>query len=76
MGADAPLDHAVDAPRVVLVCVQPGGCAYVYGSATTVRSLLAADLVDELVLAVVPLVLDSGKKLFADLPAPLAFDLV
>jgi len=55
---------------------RPGGCVYVYGSPTMVRSLLAADLVDELVLTVVPLVLGSGKKLFGDLPAPLAFDLV
>jgi dihydrofolate reductase len=55
---------------------QPGGYIYVYGSPTMVQSLLAADLVDELVLTVVPLVIGSGTKLFPALPEPLPFDLV
>jgi dihydrofolate reductase len=55
---------------------QPGGYIYVYGSPTMVQSLLAADLVDELVLTVVPLVIGSGKKLFPAIAEPLPFDLV
>jgi dihydrofolate reductase len=55
---------------------QPGGYIYVYGSPTMVQSLLAADLVDELVLTVVPLVIGSGKKLFPAMDEPLPFDLV
>jgi dihydrofolate reductase len=55
---------------------QPGGYIYVYGSPTMVQSLLAANLVDELVLTVVPLVIGSGKKLFPTLPEPLPFELV
>jgi len=43
---------------------QPGGDIYVYGSLTLVRSLLAADLVDELVLMIEPITLGGGKTLF------------
>ena len=43
---------------------QPGGDIYVYGSLTLVRSLLAAGLVDELVLMIEPIMLGGGKTLF------------
>ena len=45
---------------------RPGGYIYVYGSPTMVRSLLAADLVDELVLTIEPIILGGGKTIFAD----------
>ena len=45
---------------------RPGGHIYVYGSATMVRSLLAADLVDELVLTIEPVILGGGKTIFAE----------
>lgn len=45
---------------------QPGGYIYVYGSATMVRSLLAADLVDELLLTIEPIILGGGKSIFSD----------
>ena len=54
---------------------QPGGYIYVYGSPTMVQSLLAADLIDELVLTVVPLIIGSGKKLFPAMNKPLPFEL-
>jgi len=44
---------------------QPGGYIYVYGSAMMVRSLLAADLVDELLLTIEPIILGGGKTIFA-----------
>jgi dihydrofolate reductase len=43
---------------------KPGSDVYVYGSLTLVRSLLAADMVDELVLFVEPITLGGGKTLF------------
>lgn len=43
---------------------QPGGYIYVYGSAMMVRSLLAADLVDELLLTIEPIILGGGKTIF------------
>jgi dihydrofolate reductase len=43
---------------------QPGGGVQVMGSATLVRSLLAADLVDELNLMIEPIVLGGGKSIF------------
>ena len=45
---------------------RPGGYIYVYGSATMVRSLFAADLVDELLLTIEPIVLGGGKTIFAE----------
>jgi dihydrofolate reductase len=45
---------------------RPGGYIYVYGSATMVRSLLAADLVDELLLTIEPIILGGGKRIFAE----------
>ena len=43
---------------------EPGGDVYVYGSLTLVRTLLAAELVDELVLMIEPITLGGGKTLF------------
>ena len=43
---------------------RPGGYIYVYGSAMMVRSLLAADLVDELLLTIEPILLGGGKTIF------------
>jgi len=43
---------------------QPGGYIYVYGSAMMVQSLLAADLVDELLLTIEPIILGGGKTIF------------
>jgi dihydrofolate reductase len=49
----------------------------VFGSGVLVRSLLSHDLVDELMLMVYPLVLGSGRRLFADSGSDLsAFRLV
>tara|TARA_R110000824_G_scaffold336_7_gene2128 strand:- start:36654 stop:37244 length:591 start_codon:yes stop_codon:yes gene_type:complete len=45
---------------------RPGGYIYVYGSATLVRSLLDADLVDELLLTIEPIILGGGKTIFAE----------
>lgn len=44
---------------------QPGGYICVYGSAMMVRALLAADLVDELLLTIEPIILGGGKTIFA-----------
>jgi dihydrofolate reductase len=43
---------------------RPGGDIYVYGSLSIVRALLAAQLVDELVLMIEPITLGGGKTLF------------
>jgi dihydrofolate reductase len=43
-----------------------GGDIYVYGSLTLTRTLVAAGLVDELILMVAPVTLGGGKRLFAD----------
>lgn len=44
---------------------RPGGDVSVMGSATLVRALLAADLVDELNLMIEPIVLGGGKTIFS-----------
>jgi dihydrofolate reductase len=43
---------------------QPGGDIYVYGSISLVRALLAANLLDELILMIEPITLGGGKTLF------------
>jgi dihydrofolate reductase len=55
---------------------QPGGYIYLYGSPTLVRALLAADLVDELVLTIEPIVLGGGKTLFPSNGEVLPFKLL
>jgi dihydrofolate reductase len=44
---------------------QPGGDIYIYGSLSVVRALLAAQLLDELLLFIEPITLGGGKTLFA-----------
>ena len=55
---------------------QPGGYIYVYGSPTMVRALLAADLVDELLLTIEPIVLGGGKTIWQDNGEALTWELV
>lgn len=55
---------------------QPGGYIYVYGSATMVRSLFAADLVDELLLTIEPIILGGGKTIFAPNGKAMPFEMV
>jgi dihydrofolate reductase len=55
---------------------QLAGDLLLAGSVTLVHSLLAADLVDQLNLMTFPVVLGSGKRLFADAGPELPFELV
>jgi dihydrofolate reductase len=43
---------------------RPGGDIFAYGSLSVVRALLAAGLIDELVLMIEPITLGGGKTLF------------
>ena len=60
---------AVEAVRVLKE--QGDGAIVVLGSGDLVRQLLAAGLVDELVLSTVPVVLGQGATLFGDTPVTL-----
>ncbi len=53
------------AEEVAALKQQPGGDILVPGSAMLVRELMVHDLVDEYRLMVFPIVLGSGKRLFA-----------
>ena len=55
---------------------EPGADIYVYGSLTLVRALLAAQLVDELVLMIEPIALGGGKTLFPNDGEARRFELV
>ncbi len=55
---------------------QPGGNIAVLGSGELVRGLLGNDLVDELFLAVFPIVIGSGKRLFGEADRPTRLSLV
>jgi dihydrofolate reductase len=54
---------------------QPGGEIHVMGSADLTQTLLRHDLVDELSLMIFPVVLGTGKKLFAEGTSPAGFRL-
>jgi dihydrofolate reductase len=54
---------------------QPGRYVNVMGSASLVRALLAAELVDELALMIEPIVLGGGKSIFPDDGESRAFEL-
>jgi dihydrofolate reductase len=55
---------------------RPGGYVYVYGSATMVRAMLAADLVDELLLTIEPIILGGGKSIFSPTGQAIPFELM
>jgi dihydrofolate reductase len=59
LGADVPAE-------VEKLRARPGGEIRVWGSTRLIRTLAERDLVDEYRLAVYPLVLGTGKKLFDD----------
>jgi dihydrofolate reductase len=61
--------------RVSELREQPGGDLNIMGSASVARSLLAADLVDELDLMIEPVVLGGGKRMFPENGAELVFEL-
>lgn len=52
------------------------GDVVILGSGNVVRQLVAADLIDELRLFIHPLLLGTGKQLFADLPTPRTLRLI
>jgi dihydrofolate reductase len=55
---------------------QAGGYIYVYGSVTMVKALLAADLVDDFLLSIEPVILGGGKRVFPDDGEMKVFELV
>jgi dihydrofolate reductase len=64
------------AEAVARVKAAPGGNIAVLGSGSPVRTLTDNDLVDEYFLAVYPIVLGSGKRLFGEATEPTKLRLV
>jgi dihydrofolate reductase len=48
---------------------------YIDGGAT-IRNFLKADLIDEMIITIIPIVLGGGSSLFSELPNELKFELV
>jgi dihydrofolate reductase len=69
-----PGDTVVDA--VAALRDRPGRDINIMGSAQLARTLLAADLVDELSLMIEPIVLGGGKSIFPEAGAALRFELL
>lgn len=61
------------AEQVRTIKQQPGADLHVYGSSELLQTLLKHDLVDALWLKIYPVVLGTGKKLFADGTIPMNF---
>jgi dihydrofolate reductase len=55
---------------------KPGGELQVHGSGALIRWLLENDLVDEIILLIVPVILGQGTRLFPDAGPDIALDLV
>jgi dihydrofolate reductase len=64
------------AEEVAKLKQQPGGNIAVLGSGNLVQTLIEHDLIDEYFLAVFPIVLGSGKRLFRDADQPRTLRLV
>lgn len=80
--ADTPLEWSGsqrlegDVTRAVAALKQTEGRPLlIQGSRQLIQSLLAADLIDEITIAVFPIVLGSGKRLFEDGALPRAWTL-
>jgi class 3 adenylate cyclase len=58
--SDKPVDEITELKE------QPGGDILLYGSADLLNSLISRNVIDEYRIMVFPLVLGSGKRLFAD----------
>lgn len=63
-------------PAINVLRERPGGDVLVWGSSQLVRSLMAADLVDEMNLMIEPIVLGGGKSIFPGDGAARPFTLV
>jgi dihydrofolate reductase len=55
---------------------EPGKDLHVMGSGELIQSLMSADLIDEYMLMIYPLVLGTGRRLFPDEGAPASLRLV
>ena len=74
--ADTTLLSVDVAAAVGELKAKPGGELQVHGSGALIRSLLEAELVDEMTLLVVPVVLGQGTRLFPDAGPDIALEMV
>lgn len=74
-GPATVLDHDVEA-AVAALKRDGSGELQVHASGRLGRSLLAANLADELRIAIAPVIVGQGRKLFGDTQAPAGFNLV
>jgi dihydrofolate reductase len=74
--ADTTVLHGDLAAAVEELKAKPGGELQVHGSSTLVRWLLENDLVDEMILIVIPVIVGQGARLFPEDGPDLALELV
>lgn len=63
------------ATEIATLKQEPGKDIFVTGGATLAQSLTRDGLIDEYKIAIQPVVLGAGKRLFADVPDPVRFTL-
>ena len=73
---NSTLLHGYVAGAVAMLKVKPGTDLHVIGSGELIQTLMRHDLIDEYLLIIHPLVLGTGRRLFADSGPPAHLRLV
>ena len=61
----------------VLKAIHQKGCKNLYiDGGMTIQSFLKEDLIDEMIITVIPILLGGGVPLFGELPEPMAFEYI
>jgi len=74
-GYDGKAEPIKGSPAEVIEAIHQKGYKHLYiDGGVTVQSFLKEDLIDELIITVIPILLGGGIPLFGELPKPMGFE--